>query len=119
MDVEGTAERLITEALARGDLDPVRGVGEPLPRLDNDPGWWIRDLLERESLPDRMAEVMRDVARLTAAAIEADTLEEARRTLARANAATDAWNTDAPDGHQLPHRSEIWLLDRRAGRPAD
>lgn len=119
MDVEGYAERLIAEALTRGDLQPIEGTGEPLPRLENDPGWWIRDFLEREGLPDRFADTTKEIADLTAEAIAASDLDEGRRILRRANHLTASWNEDAPSEYRLPMRSEIWLLDQRAGRPVD
>lgn len=118
-DAVRIADRMISEALARGDLDPAAGVGQPLGRLDDDPDWWIRAFLEREQLPDRFAAVSRTVAEATARAIRADDLPEARRRLAEANAHAATWNRDAPPGHRIPIRSEVWLLDRRAERPAE
>lgn len=118
MDVEGYADRLIAEALARGELDTPEGLGRPLGRLDNDPGWWVKEFLERESLPERFEQASRAVTDLTAAAISADGLPDARALLASANRAADDWNDGAPEDVRLPIRSEVWLLDRRAGRPA-
>lgn len=53
-------DRIITEAIERGDLEPHRGVGEPIPDLDKayDPGWWVKDWVERE----RLREAERDRA---------------------------------------------------------
>lgn len=119
MDVEAHAERLISEALARGELDPREGSGRPLGPLDSDPDWWVRSFLEREALPDRFDDVSRSVARRIADAIEAETLADARAALKRANAEASAWNEDAPEAFRLTIRSEVWLLDRRAERPAE
>lgn len=48
-------ERIIAEALERGDLEPHEGVGEPIPDLDKayDPAWWAKDWVQRERLRDR------------------------------------------------------------------
>ena len=119
--VEGARriEELIGEAIARGDLTPTEGVGEPIRRLDADPDWWVRGLLTRESLPDRFRRARRDHAAIVAAAIAAEELAEARGLLAVANTRARRWNEEAPASHRLPERTEVWLLDRRAGRPAD
>lgn len=47
-------ERIISEAIERGELEPREGVGEPIPDLDDtyDPGWWVKDWVERERLRD-------------------------------------------------------------------
>lgn len=47
-------ERLISEAIERGDIEPGKGVGEPIPDLDKayDPAWWVKDWIERERLRD-------------------------------------------------------------------
>lgn len=112
-------DELISEAIARGDLVPTEGVGEPMGRLDADPDWWVRGLLERESLPDRFREARGDHGAVVAAAIAAEDLSDARALLAIANARARRWNDDAPTSHRLPEHTEVWLLDRRAGCPAD
>ena len=43
-------ERLITEAIERGELDPQKGVGEPIQDLDDDPDWWVKKRVKRENL---------------------------------------------------------------------
>ena len=40
-------ERIIEEAIARGDFDHLPGEGKPLPTGDDGPGWWIRSYVER------------------------------------------------------------------------
>ncbi len=40
-------ERIIEEAMARGDFDDLPGEGKPLPTGDDGPGWWIRSYVER------------------------------------------------------------------------
>ncbi len=40
-------ERIIEEAIARGDFDDLPGEGKPLPTGDDGPGWWIRSYVER------------------------------------------------------------------------
>lgn len=119
MDAAGRAERIISDALARGDLTPREGVGEPLGDLDDDPDWWVRSWLAREAIPDRFAAVCATHDGLLSDAVTADDLAAAREILAAANAIADSWNEGAPASHRLPSRSEVWLIDRRAGRPAD
>lgn len=45
-------DRMITEAIEAGDLEPHEGVGERIPDLDRayDPNWWVKDWVEREKL---------------------------------------------------------------------
>jgi DnaJ homologue, subfamily C, member 28, conserved domain len=45
-------ERIISEAIERGDLEPGAGVGEPIPDVDKayDPAWWVKDWIERDRL---------------------------------------------------------------------
>lgn len=119
-DVDGATriEELIGEAIARGDLTPTEGVGEPLGHLDADPDWWVRGLLDRESLPDRFRDARREHARIIDAAITAEHLSDARALLATANARAGEWNERVPASHHLPEHTELWLLDRRAGCPA-
>ncbi len=45
-------ERIIREAIERGELEPGEGVGEPIPDLDNDPDWWVKRWVQREGLKD-------------------------------------------------------------------
>jgi hypothetical protein len=40
-------ERIIEEAIARGEFDNLSGEGQPLPTGDDGPGWWIRRYVER------------------------------------------------------------------------
>lgn len=118
MDVERYADKLINEALERGDLDPASGVGKPLPSMRQDPDWWVRAFLEREALPERHDELRRSVDQRVRAAIDAEELDTARTMLAGANADVTRWNDEAPDEYRLPVRSEIWLVSERAKRPA-
>ncbi|MGH8958406.1 MAG: DUF1992 domain-containing protein [Acidimicrobiia bacterium] len=45
-------ERLIEEAIARGELDNLAGEGQPLPMADDGPGWWVRQYVERMRLDE-------------------------------------------------------------------
>ena len=119
MDHERYAEKLIEEAIARGELDPLEGAGRPLPILQNDPDWWIKAFLRREEIPDRHAEVAAARSALVAHAISIDDLTEAREALAEANRIASAWNEQAPEPYRFDELSEVWLIDQRAGRPAD
>ena len=119
MDVQRYADKLINEAIARGEMEPATGVGEPLPPMAQDPDWWVRAFLERETLPDRHDELRRSVLRRVDTAITAESLDEAREILAGANADVVRWNAEAPDQFHLEERSEIWLVTERAKRPVD
>ncbi len=118
MEGEGYAERLISEALARGELVPEEGLGEPLGDLDDDPDWWVKAFLTREGLPDALTEIEQRRAAILADAISSPDLATARRRLAEANRVARRWNEGAPPRLRVEEVSEIWLLDRRAGRPA-
>jgi len=52
---EGWTERLIQEAIERGELDPTDGVGEPIEDLNNDPDWWVKKFVKRERLRELLA----------------------------------------------------------------
>ena len=47
--VEGHADRLIREAIERGDFDDLKGTGKPIPGAGtrDDEMWWVRSWLER------------------------------------------------------------------------
>ncbi len=55
---ESFQERIIREAIERGEFDGLKGAGKPL-RLENpnDPDWWIKDKIERERLKDDLREL--------------------------------------------------------------
>ena len=118
MDVQRYADKLINEAIARGEMEPATGVGEPLPPMSHDPDWWIRAFLERETLPDRREELDASIQRRVEAAILAESLDDARTILASANADAARWNAEAPEQFHLEEHSEIWLITERAKRPA-
>ena len=40
----------VQRAIERGDFDNLPGQGKPLPRLDDDPNWWLKKLIEREKI---------------------------------------------------------------------
>ena len=46
------AERMISEAVERGELEPHEGLGDPILDLDDDPNWWVKQWVERERLRD-------------------------------------------------------------------
>jgi hypothetical protein len=45
-------ERLIEEAIARGEFDGLPGQGKPLLFDDDGPGWWVRQYVERMRLEE-------------------------------------------------------------------
>lgn len=58
---ESFQERIVREAIERGDFDNLPGQGKPLKmKYPGDPDWWIRDKVEREKLGDDLREASRD-----------------------------------------------------------
>jgi hypothetical protein len=49
---ESWSERLVREAIERGEFDNLPGAGRPLPGINGreDENWWLKGLLEREHL---------------------------------------------------------------------
>ena len=47
--VEGHADRLIREAIERGDFDDLKGSGRPIPGAGtkDDDLWWVRSWIQR------------------------------------------------------------------------
>lgn len=109
------ADKLINEALSDGRLDANAHAGKPLPPMNpHDPGWWVRDLLKREALPDRYADALASADQLLMAATESADLSKARSILADRNAGVSAWNDEVPDTHHIDVVDEPTLLDLRA-----
>lgn len=106
-------ERQIKDALASGALSPMRGVGKPLGKLDNDPAWWAKALLRREQAADRIGNVRADRAERTSVAIKAVELTEARELIAILNDDLTAWNANVDDEYHVELVDEIWLLTQR------
>jgi len=53
MPYEGWVDRLVREAIERGDFDNLPGQGRPIRGLSgrDDENWWVKAYLEREQLP--------------------------------------------------------------------
>ena len=117
MDQERYADWLIDKALEDGTLDTGVSHGRPLPTMNRDPLWWVRGLLDRESMPERLAEVESLVDGLLDMAIKEPDLRVARDLLAKRNQAVAAWNAGAPEELWLIHIEETDLLTRRAEAP--
>jgi hypothetical protein len=113
------AEKLISEAIERGELEPQAGMGQPLVGLTNDPDWWVRAFLSREQMPERFAEMKASVRSRTRQAIATNELSVARATLAEVNRDIRRWNERADDAFHIEERSELWLISERARRPVD
>lgn len=47
---ESLPERMIREAMERGEFDNLPGEGEPLVDLNDDPNWWVKAWIDRERL---------------------------------------------------------------------
>ncbi len=117
MDQEHHADWLIARALEDGTLDTGVSHGKPLPSMNRDPLWWVRGLLDRESMPERLAEAESMVDGLFDMAVKEPDLRAARDILAKRNQAVVAWNADAPEELRLELIEETDLLTRRAEAP--
>ena len=114
MDQERYADWLIEKALEDGTLDTGINHGRPLPTMNRDPLWWVRGLLDRESMPERLAEAEHLVDGLLDMAVNEPDLRPARDLLAKRNQTVAAWNAEAPSELQLELIEETDLLTRRA-----
>lgn len=117
MESERYADRLIEAAIERGEFASVRGSGEPIPDLCDDPAWWVRSLLEREELPHRRRAVAQSVQARIDEAVACPSLIEARRALEAANAIVRRWNAAHQERDHLEEQSDLWLISERARRP--
>ena len=114
MDQERYADWMIEKALEDGTLDTGISQGRPLPTMNRDPLWWVRGLLDRESMPERLAEAEHLVDGLLDMAVTEEDLTNARDLLAKRNLAVAAWNAKAPPELQMELIEETDLLTRRA-----
>ncbi|HET6168184.1 MAG TPA: DUF1992 domain-containing protein [Marmoricola sp.] len=60
----------VQKAIERGEFDDLPGAGKPLPRLDDDPNWWLKQLVERERITGVLPEALQ--LRKDDAALEAE-----------------------------------------------
>jgi hypothetical protein len=51
---ESHIDRVINEAIERGEFEDLPGEGKPLPSagIRDDPDWWVRSWVERNSHPE-------------------------------------------------------------------
>jgi len=112
MDMADLGVRMIIAGL---DQDFSRQPFGPMP---DDPLWWVRSLLERETLPHRRQAVVDRIDAAIAEAIRHPSLDEARALLGSANAVAVRWNDEHDERDHVQTRSEIWLITERARRPA-
>jgi len=63
-------DRVVADAVARGDFDDLPLAGKPIPGIDrpHDPDWWLKSLVEREHLTGLAPEAIQ--LRTDAAALE-------------------------------------------------
>lgn len=74
-------ELQLKRAIERGAFDNLPGTGKPLPRLDDDPDWWLKRLIEREKITGVLPEALqlrKDDAELEAL-LDAETSERVVR----------------------------------------
>lgn len=110
----GQVEKQIADAIASGKLAATEGVGKPIANLDADPLWWAKSLLKRQKTSDGFGDARIAQESRLRSAIEAELLSDARRTLRDVNSFSAEWNAGSDAEHQLPIRSETWLLTQRA-----
>ncbi len=93
---EAYADRLIREAVERGEFDDLPGEGRPISSLEAsyDPAWWARRLLARERGADLVRQA-RAVRRIADADDRAAAIAELQRRL-------DAVNAVLPETERLP-----------------
>jgi hypothetical protein len=75
-------DKQIREATERGAFDNLPGAGKPIPHLDDDEMWWVKQLLRREKishLPPTLA--LRKEAEDVLAAVPSAPSEAAVRTM--------------------------------------
>ena len=48
----------VQKAIERGAFDNLPGAGKPLPKLDDDPNWWVKKLIEREKITGVLPEAL-------------------------------------------------------------
>ena len=99
---ESVADRLIREAIERGEFDDLPGSGKPIPGAGrpHDPNWWVKTFLDRERSDDRRrAEFERIEARVGSLwSLPSETA--VRQAVARLNAEIE--DLDRGDGHLQP-----------------
>lgn len=117
VDAQRYANDRIEDALAEGELEPQRGVGEPIANLTRDPDWWVRAFLEREQYADQVADMTAFREAAIAEAVHTEHLADARASIAEMNAALARWNENAPEPFKMEQVSEIWLITERARTP--
>lgn len=60
---ESFQDRLVREAIERGEFDGLAGAGKPLKlSRPNDPDWWIKDKIERERIGDDLRALAKERA---------------------------------------------------------
>jgi len=117
--IESIVDQQIREAVARGEFDDLEGSGQPLPGIERpyDPGWWARQLVERERLNTALDQEL-DTVDQALARIWPLTNEKAVRTaVAELNARIETINASLPvqsRAHPLA-ADEIVALWRRFG----
>jgi hypothetical protein len=52
------AELQIQRAIERGDFDNLPGAGKPLPPMNDDPDWWLKNLIAREQITGVLPEAL-------------------------------------------------------------
>jgi hypothetical protein len=98
-------ERLIQEAMERGEFDNLPGAGKPIADLDkpHDELWWVKDKLRRENLsylPATLA-LRKEAEDALAAALRARSEGQVRRILAAINRKILDGNRKAASGPPL------------------
>ena len=48
----------VQRAIEQGEFDNLPGAGKPLPPLDDDPNWWLKQLIEREQITGVLPEAL-------------------------------------------------------------
>lgn len=103
-DYETFTDRLIREAIERGEFDDLPGAGKPLEGIGPvyDPEWWAKGFIGRERARSRADEIRRiirdELPRLRAARDRA----AAEERVAELNRMVDAANEHLPESSRIP-----------------
>ena len=130
MQWETWADRLVLEAIERGEFDNLPGKGKPIPGLDQpyDELWWVRSWMKREGLqwlPDTLQlrldvqNDVRELARLRSAQAVRDEVERINERIRFGN--SRAVNGPPSDVYMLDPERVVadWEAGRLAVREAD
>jgi DnaJ homologue, subfamily C, member 28, conserved domain len=120
---ESAVDKAIREAQERGEFDNLPGAGKPIPHLDDDELWWVKNKLRAEGLSTEALlppalQLRREVERLPDAVADLPTEADVREVVADLNRRIADY-LRAPSAPRVPvHRvdAEAAVAGWRSGR---